>query len=147
MQLPVTRRFWRPNRPPVGPWAVLGFGAGLAAGFLLGEVFGPGGPARVGRMVRGLKPKTAPESRAERATTILAVLEAEPELAGLHFSLVPAARGGLELRGWVPSRSLRSRALRLAHAASGGLPILDRLLVRGEDDAPSLVLDDEPRSA
>lgn len=147
MQLPVTRRFRRPSQPPVGPWAVLGFGAGLAAGFLLGEMFGGGGPARVGRMVRGLKRKPAPERPSDRATTILAVLEAEPELAGLRFSLVPAARGGLELRGWVPSRTLRSRALRMAHAASGGQPLLDRLLVRGEDDAPNLVLDDEPRSA
>lgn len=147
MQLPVARRFRRPSRPPIGPWVVLGFGAGLAAGFLLGEVFGGGAPARVGRLVRGLKRKPAPERPSARATTILSVLEAEPELTGLRFSLVPAARGGLELRGWVPSRALRSRALRLAHAASGGLTILDRLLVRGEDDAPNLVLDDEPRSA
>jgi len=98
--------------------------------------------------MRGLKGKPAPESRAQRATTILSVLQAETELAGLQFSLVPSAGGGLELRGWVPSRAVRSRALRLAHAAAGGLPVLDRILVRGEDDAvATLVLDDEPRSA
>jgi len=148
MQAPVTRRFRAPNRTPVGPWALLGFGTGLAAGFLLGEVFGGGGTARVGRLVGGLKRRPSAERPADRASTILAVLEAEPELAGLRFSLVPAARGGLELRGWVPSRAARSRALRLAHAASGGLPLLDRLLVRGEDDGDSnLVLDEEPRSA
>lgn len=141
MQLPVTRRLRRRPHAPAGPWALVGFGAGIAAGFLLGEIFGGGGTTRVGRLVGGLKRKPVPERRLDRATTILAVLEAEPELAGLKFSLVPAARGGLELRGWVPSRSARSRALRLANAASGGLTLLDRLLVRGEDDSP------EPRSA
>jgi hypothetical protein len=148
MQPRVARRFRRGNPRPVGPWALLGFGAGLAAGFVLGEVFGGGGSQRIGRLVGGLRRKPVPERPSDRATTILAVLEAEPELSGLRFSLVPAAGGGLELRGWVPTRAARSRAMRLAHAASGGLAILDRLLVRGEDDAaPSLVLDDEPRSA
>lgn len=148
MQLPVTRRLRRGGRGPIGPWALLGFGAGIAAGFLLGEVFGGSGKARVGRLVGSLKRAPKQESRSDRATTILAVLEAEPELAGLHFSLVPAGRSGFELRGWVPDRSARARASRLAQAASGGLPIVNRLLVRGEDDAhPGLVLDDEPLSA
>jgi hypothetical protein len=148
MQLPVARRLRRESRTPLGPWALLGFGAGIAAGFLLGEMFGGGGTARVGRLVGSLQRKPKPESRSGRATTILAVLAAEPELAGLHFSLVPSGRGGFELRGWVPDRSSRARAFRLAQAASGGLPILNRLLVRGEDDThPGLVLDDEPRSA
>ena len=135
MQLPVTRRFRRGGRTPAGPWALLGFGAGIAAGFLLGEVFGGGGTARVGRLAGSLKRAPKSESRSGRATTILAVLEAEPELTGLRFSLVPAGRGGFELRGWVPTRSARARASRLAQAASGGLPIVNRLLVRGEDDA------------
>ena len=148
MQLPVTRRLRKRGRPPVGPWALLGFGAGIAAGFLLGEVFGGGGTARVGRMVGSLKRAPGTESRSDRATTILAVLEAEPELAGLHFSLVPIGRGGFELRGWVSTRAARVRASRLAQAAAGGLSIVNRLLVRGEDDThPELVLDDEPRSA
>ncbi len=148
MQLPVTRRLRRQSRTPLGPWALLGFGAGIAAGFLLGEMFGGSATARVGRMVGSLKRTPKPERRSDRATTILAVLEAEPELTGLRFSLVPAGRGGFELRGWVPDRAARARASRLAQAASGGLPIVNRLLVRGEDDAhPELVLDDEPRSA
>jgi hypothetical protein len=148
MQLPVTRRLRRSPSGPIGPLALLGFGAGIAAGFLLGEMFGGGGPARVGRLAGKLKRRPKPESRSSRATTILAVLEAEPELAGLHFSLVPAGRGGFELRGWVTDRAARARASRLALAASGGLPIVNRLLVRGEDDAHAgLTLDDEPRSA
>ncbi len=111
-------------------------------------MFGGGGSARVGRLVGSLTSTPKTESRSDRAATILAVLEAEPELTGLRFSLVQAGRGGFELRGWVPDRSARARASRLAQAASGGLPIVNRLLVRGEDDAHSdLVLDDEPRSA
>lgn len=148
MQLRVTRRLRRTNQASLGPWALVGFGAGLAAGFVLGELFGGGGSARVGRLVGGLKRPPQPERRQDRSTIILAVLEAEPELAGLRFSLAPGSQGGLELRGWVPSRSARTRALRLAQAASGKLPILNRILVRGEDDAPAtLVLDEEPRSA
>jgi len=148
MQLPVTRRLRRESRPPVGPWALLGFGAGIAAGFLLGEVFGGGGTARVGRLVGSLKKAGRSESRSGRAATILAVLEAEPELSGLRFSLLPSGRGGFELRGWVPSRSARARASRLAQAAAGSLSIVNRLLVRGEDDAhPAILSDDEPLSA
>ncbi len=148
MQLPVTRRLRRKGRGPIGPWALVGFGAGIAAGFLLGEMLGGAGPARVGRLVGSLKRAPKTESRSDRAVTILAVLESAPELSGLRFSLVPAGRGGFELRGWVPDRSARARASRLAQAASGGLPIVNRLLVRGEDDAhPDLVLDEEPISA
>jgi hypothetical protein len=148
MQLPVARRFRRPGPTPAGPWALLGFGAGVAAGFVLGELFGGGSASRARRLVGGLKRKPASERPSDRAITILAVLEAEPELAGIRFSLVPAAGGGFELRGWVPNRPARTRALRLAQAASGGLPVRDRLLVRGEDDAAAiLVLDDESRSA
>ena len=148
MQLPVTRRLRRGSRTSVGPWALLGFGAGIAAGFVLGEMVGGGGTARVGRLVGSLKRTAKSGTRSDRAVTILAVLEAEPELAGLRFSLVPAGRHGFELRGWVPNRSARARASRLAQAASGGLSMVNRLLVRGEDDAhPELVLDDEPLSA
>lgn len=148
MQLPVTRRVRRGSSAPLGPWALLGFGAGIAAGFLLGEMFGGGGTARVGRLVESLRGAPKLERRARRAAIILAVLEAEPELAALRFSLIPSVGGGFELRGWVPERSARARAFRLAQAASGGLPIVNRLLVRGEDDAHAeLHLDDEPRSA
>ena len=132
----------------MGPWALLGFGAGIAAGFVLGEMLGGGAPARVTRLVGSLKRAATTETRSDRAVTILAVLDAEPELAGLRFSLVQAGNGGFELRGWVPNRSARARASRLAQAASGGLPLVNRLLVRGEDDAhPELTLDDEPLSA
>jgi hypothetical protein len=148
MQLPVTRRLRRKGRGQTGPWAVLGFGAGIAAGFLLGEMFGGGGTARVGRLVSSFKRAPKVERRSDRATTILAVLEAEPELADLRFSLVPAGRDAFELRGWVPDRAARARAARLAQAAAGGLSIVNRLLVRGEDDAhPDLALDEEPLSA
>ncbi|HEU5217082.1 MAG TPA: hypothetical protein VFU23_00385 [Gemmatimonadales bacterium] len=148
MQLPVARRLRRERRIPVGPWALLGFGAGIAAGFLLGEMLGGGGTARAGRLVRSLKRTPKSGRRSDRADTILAVLHAEPELSGIRFSLVPSGTGGFELRGWVPNRSTRVRATRLAQAAAGSLTILSRLLVRGEDDThPELVLDDEPRSA
>jgi hypothetical protein len=131
----------------MSPWALLGFGAGVAAGFLLREMVGRGTTNRAARLIRSIgKPERDP--RSVRTTTILAVLEAEPELTGVSFTLLPAGPNGFELRGWVESRAARTRAYRLAQAASGEFPVVNRLLVRGEDDATlPRILDDEPRSA
>lgn len=151
MQLPVTRRVRRIREGSIGPWALLGFGAGIAAGFLLGEVLGRGTTRRAVQRVKELAGKTGKAAvrtaRSLRAATIRAVLEAEPELSQTAFHLVPTGTDAFELRGWVQSRAWRTRAHRLAQAASGSYPVVNRLLVRGEDDANDDQLDPEPRSA
>jgi hypothetical protein len=82
------------------------------------------------------------------AARVLAVLAAEPGLAGQQLGLIAVGSGGFQLRGWVATRAQRAIAYRLAVAAADGDPIVNRLLVRGEDDiGPSLSLDDAPRSA
>jgi osmotically-inducible protein OsmY len=53
-------------------------------------------------------------------------------------------RGAVELRGWVPSRSIRTCAGRTALAVPGIESVINSLLVRGEDDRPS---PDQPRAA
>jgi hypothetical protein len=147
MQLPVTRRLRRIRPSPISPWALLGFSAGVAAGFLLREMLGKGTRNRAGRLIRSIG-RPGGDPRSVRTTTILAVLDAEPELTGVPFSLLPVGRDGFELRGWVATRSARTRAYRLAQAASGEFAVVNRLLVRGEDDATlPRIVDDEPRSA
>jgi osmotically-inducible protein OsmY len=72
----------------------------------------------------------------------------DPELAGETFELLTSGRTGLALHGWVSTRAVRLRAQRTAEAAAGQEPIVNRLLVRGEDDSHvTLVRDDAPRSA
>jgi hypothetical protein len=150
MELDVMRRLARRRGTNLSPWLVLGFGAGLAAGFLLGELFGDDGRRRTGQFISGAwrNARTRAESRASVASRVLAVLSADAELAGKQLELLAIGAGGFELHGWVASRGERTRAYRLAAAAADGEQIVNCLLVRGEDDgAPPLTLDDAPRSA
>jgi hypothetical protein len=149
MQLPVTRRLPPRESTPFGAWALLGFGAGFVAGFLLRERFGKGGKTRVARWVkalgRGPSPKESPIALAAR---VKAVLAQEPWLTGESVEPLPAGTYGVALHGWVPSRAIRTRAWRLAQSLASPAPVANRLLVRGEDDGPTLLDDDEePRSA
>ena len=132
-----------------GALVVLGFGAGLLAGFAGGSLFGSAGSGRVGRIVRTVQRTRRPiEPRTALTERVEAALAAEPSLAGSRFEILPVGHRGLALHGWVPARRLRVRAYRIAVAAAGAEPIVNRLLVRGEDDAPpALVLNDSPRSA
>ena len=70
--------------------------------------------------------------------------DAEPRLAGLPIEARAVSRGAVELRGWVPSRSMRTAAGRTALAVPGIESVINSLLVRGEDDRPS---PDQPRAA
>ena len=144
------RRIARRRGTDLSPWIVLGFGTGVAAGFLLGELFGDDGRRRAGQFISDTwrNARTRPQSRASVAGRVLAVLSADAELAGKQLDLLAIGGGGFELHGWVASRGERTRAYRLAAAAADGEPIVNCLLVRGEDDgAPPLHLDDAPRSA
>jgi hypothetical protein len=149
MQLSVTRRHRSRGGAVAGALAALGFGSGLAAGFLIGTLFGTGGPRRVGRIVRAAgRARAAPERRTVLLARVRAALAADPGLREESFELLAIGRTGLELHGWVTSRAARARAHRVAGAAAGPEPIINRLLVRGEDDSHvALVRDDAPRSA
>lgn len=149
MQLPGTRGLRDRDSDDLGPWALLGFGVGLAAGFVAGEVFGTSGRKRVGRLLGTLaRRRVRPEPRSAVAERIVAVLKADTPLTSFSFEVLSVGRGGLELHGWVTSRALRAQAHRLAQAAAGTDPVVNRVLVRGEDDAPPpLALDSSPRSA
>jgi len=47
---------------------------------------------------------------------------------------VGVARGVVELRGWVPSRTLRALAGRTGRGVPGVQTLINNILVRGEDD-------------
>ena len=131
-----------------GMLAALGFGAGVAVGFVCATLFGASVPRRLGRMVRRGRPVAAPKLRARHLADITAALAGEPDFAGLAIEVHPAGSSAFELSGWVPNRSIRARAYRVAIGAAPGVRIQNRLLVTGEDDSPvSLVVDDAPRSA
>jgi osmotically-inducible protein OsmY len=68
------------------------------------------------------------------ARAVEAALQAESRLAGLTIEVLPIGRGVVELRGWVPTRSVRTLACRTALAARGIESVINSLLVRGEDD-------------
>lgn len=149
MQLGVMRRHRSRSGALTGALVALGFSTGLAAGFLIGTLFGSGGPRRVGRIVRSAgHARAVPERRRVVLDRVRAALAADPGLQGEAFELLAVGRTGLELHGWVSSRAARARAQRVAEAAGGDEPIINRLLVHGEDDSHvELVRDDAPRSA
>ncbi|MGH7562340.1 MAG: hypothetical protein ACRENB_15125 [Gemmatimonadales bacterium] len=121
-------------------WSVVAFGIGLAAGFLLGELGGAQGPSRLARMVRSFpvpgRPSRAGERRAIVVARVRTALATDSALAGTTLDVVPVGRERIELHGWVSSRRLRAHAYRVA-LATAGIPVLNRLLVRGEDDGSS----------
>ena len=126
-------------------WAALGAGAGLLAAIALSEWVGEVNPARVRRMADRLREQEP--ARLTAAASVRAVqvaLNAEPRLAGLPIEARAVSRGAVELRGWVPSRSIRTVAGRTALAVPGIESVINSLLVRGEDDRPS---PEQPRAA
>src|SRR5881409_704338 len=128
MELDIMRRIARRRGTDLSPWIVLGFGTGVAAGFVLGELFGDDGRRRAGQFISGAwrNARTRPESRASVAERVLAVLSADAELAGKQLDLLAIGGGGFELHGWVASRGERTRAYLLAAAAADGEPIEGR---------------------
>ncbi|HTL05568.1 MAG TPA: BON domain-containing protein [Gemmatimonadales bacterium] len=144
MQVSVARRVER-RAGELGAWILLGLGTGIAAGFLLSEVFGTGGHRRMGRLLgRGRRTKVQATPRAVLLARVLAALQADPLLAAEPLEVRPRGRG-LELRGWVATRAARALAYRLAREAAGTGEITNHLLVRGEDDR--VETQDAPRSA
>jgi hypothetical protein len=149
MKVPVThgeRTGWAGE---LATWTVVGFSAGVAAGFLLGEMVGTSGGRRIFRLIRALRGSGTP---AERRSALLGkvreALRADLSLTGVTLEVGFGSRGRIELQGWVASRRQRSHAYRLA-LETAGVPVLNRILVRGEDDRQPFPTapDESPRSA
>jgi hypothetical protein len=119
-------------------WTALGVGGGFLAAIALSEWVGEVNPARVRRAAGRLREHEPTRlTAAASARAVEVALRAEPRLAGLSIEARPVSRGAVELRGWVPSRSIRTTAGRTALAVPGIESVINSLLVRGEDDRPS----------
>ena len=119
-------------------WTALGVGGGLLAAIALSEWVGDVNPGRVRRVAGRLResgPTRLTASASVRAVEV--ALRAEPRLAGLTIEARAVSRGAVELRGWVPSRNIRTAAGRTALAVPGIESVINSILVRGEDDRPS----------
>ncbi len=126
-------------------WTALGLGSGFLAAIALSEWVGGVSPSRVRRVADRLResgPARLTASASVRAVEV--ALRADPRLAGLSIEARAVSRGAVELRGWVPSRSVRTAAGRTALAVPGIESVINSILVRGEDDRPS---PDQPRAA
>src|SRR5262245_38587477 len=97
---------------------------------------------RITERLREKGPTRLTASASARAVQV--ALDADPRLTGLSIEARAVSRGAVELRGWVPNRSLRTAAGRAALALPGIESVINSLLVRGEDDRPS---PDQPRAA
>ena len=119
-------------------WTALGVGGGLLAAIALSEWVGDVNRGRFQRAADRLRlsgPTRLTASASVRAVEV--ALRAEPRLAGLTIEARGVSRGAVELRGWVPSRSIRTAAGRTALAVPGIETVINSILVRGEDDRPS----------
>ncbi|HWB43595.1 MAG TPA: BON domain-containing protein [Gemmatimonadales bacterium] len=126
-------------------WTALGVGGGLLAAMALSEWVGDVNRGRVQRVADRLRESGPARLTASASVQAVQVaLGADPRLTGLSIEARAVSRGAVELRGWVPSRSLRTAAGRTALAVPGIESVINSILVRGEDDRPS---PDQPRAA
>jgi hypothetical protein len=121
------------------PLLVLGLSLGVAAGFLLGELYG-GNPK--GTLKRALTPWRRLGTGSKTMTDLTDDLQSALEQAlgddAHSLELVRVGKQAIELHGWVTSRAARSKALKAARAAlATEIRLIDSLLVWGEDDVPT----------
>lgn len=137
----------RPSPSELLAWTLVGAAAGLAAGFALGEWLGPLSRERTGRALRrAAEPAGVRLTPSEAARAARLTLQREPLLKGLDLTPIGAGPGIVELHGWVPTRALRARAVRLVSQTAGIESLVNCLLVHGEDDttAPAIDVTDRP---
>jgi hypothetical protein len=115
-------------------WTLAGFGIGLLAGAALGMLTGRGAPTRVRRALGSWRsPKPAQPTVSTAVREVRAAIE-QTDLRPFSIQVTPVKPGVVELRGWVPTRTIRARAVRVAAAVPGIEQVVNNLLVRGEDD-------------
>lgn len=129
-------RTTRPSSSELLAWALVGLGVGLVAGVGFAGWLGPGRPRDDApsldpeRPFRASRPLKA--AAAERA--VERMLAGDPEFKGLELRALSVGPGVVELHGWVPTRGLRTRAMRRAAEVEGIESLINCLLVHGEDD-------------
>lgn len=102
----------------------------------MSEMLGTSGHRRIGKLFRSKnhRPHHTPKGRTVVIARVREALESDPAIKEHVIEVRSRGHRGLELRGWVTTRSARTLAHRIARSASGELEVANRLLVRGEDD-------------
>lgn len=127
--------------------SLVGLGFGFLAGLLARGLVGGVGAEKVRFVVRRLtRDRPAPVS-GRAADRIAAALARDPDLGLLGLEPLPVRGGRVELHGWVPSRRAGARALQVAREAAPVVEVINRLLVRGEDDEPPPLAGPTPEEA
>ena len=123
----------------LGP-VIAGLALGFLGGFLLRGVVGGVDRRRLQTLREELTGDYSARPLARAAVdAVRNALDREPALSGIRFEVVAVGRGHVEVHGWVPSRPIRARAIRVAMAAAPDIDVTNRLSVRGEDDlAPAV---------
>ncbi len=136
-----------PSGLETAAWILGGLGIGLVAGLFAAGWVGTVSRARLRRAMDELgEPAGPPLTTAGAARAVESALESS-DLWEHHLSVVAVTPHQVELHGWVPDRALRARAARLVREVPGIESVVNRLLVRGEDDRPGddrLRLSDQP---
>ncbi|HSC59187.1 MAG TPA: BON domain-containing protein [Gemmatimonadales bacterium] len=131
--------------PQVIGWTALGAATGLITGLLLAEWVGDLSLPRAKRTLA----RVAGPGRVESLGTSAAERAAERSLRAVigvgarGLTAVGVRRGVVELHGWVNDRAERRRAVAAVRAVEGIEAVRDRILVRGEDDAPAAEMVEE----
>jgi hypothetical protein len=126
---------------------LVGAALGVAGTLLWQGAKGPKTPDRMlGVPRRGPRARAlSPAGRAARLAR--QALRAEPVLAPLGLRIVPVSAGVVELHGWVESRALRTLALRAVRETPTVERVVNKILVRGEDDLGAPVADRPEQTA
>jgi hypothetical protein len=96
--------------------------------------FGRGNRRRIKRAISRWRPATTPARNiATPARSTQAALDSS-DLRQFKVEVIGVMPGMVELHGWVPNRSIRAQAARIAAQVPGIERVVNCILVRGEDD-------------
>jgi hypothetical protein len=137
----------RPSSTELLAWTLVGLATGLVAGAVAGAWLRPDPDAEDARGARTPEPAARPLRVADASRVVLERLRHDTALSALPLEVLAVGPGMIELHGWVGSRAERARAARLAAGVPGITTLVNSLLVHGEDDYPTPVLDADDQPA
>lgn len=121
-------------------YAFAGIAIGVVGGILLGEWVGDVNRDRVRRgltRLRKAEPKAPPIDEPKLLRQVVTqALRAAPDVSMRGIKVHPIDAGVVELTGWTDDEAERERLAEVARGVRGVSSVINRVLVRGVDDAP-----------
>lgn len=137
----------RPSSTELLAWTLVGLATGLVAGAVASAWLRPDPDHTEPAEPKPEKERARPLRVADAARVVLERLQGDSALGGLELDVLAVGPGAIELHGWTSTRAQRTRAARLAASVPGVTTLVNSLLVHGEDDYPTPVLDADDQSA